>query len=77
MASTRQAIVIGLLTRKSDANLQIFFENLQLFSKKSDKLFNNLKINENRRQNLLFPNIFIPLRLWCECGLSYKEFLNQ
>ena len=33
MVSTRQAVVIGLLTRKSVANLQIFFEKPQLFSK--------------------------------------------
>lgn len=33
MVSTRQAVVIGLLTRKSETNLQTIFDNPQLFSK--------------------------------------------
>lgn len=58
MVSTRLAVVIGLLNRKSETNLQIFFENPQLFSKNWTNFFkNNLKINENRRQNLSFLNI--------------------
>ena len=58
MVSTRQAVVIGLLTRESATKVQTFFDKPRFFLQESDNLFENiLNINENRRQNLVFPNI--------------------
>ena len=63
MFSTRQAVVAGLLNRKSEVKVQTFFDKPRFFSKNRTNFFKNiLKINENRRQNLLFPNIlYIPI----------------